>query len=423
MTKIPLLSRILICQRLESNVIAYLSIKTTPRPNANEQLNVPVHEGYYASLFKLRNYLNAVFFQSLASLEEKIEPGQLDSDKDRLLLIQEKEQLLRELRSISPRSRSLDEMDRVRAECERLEYDLNQALETSNRCIADRLRIHETKQMLLHQLTEAMRAMTQLESQLKVLSASTLSMSSASSLGSLSSSHASSKGSLSSLSFTDIYGLSTTTPASVAASADLSKKILLNQQPASTASNTTGPSNSHANQPHLTSSQQSLSPHSSLSSLSPPITPLEAGYPPTYTGIGKQPLRLSTIDESRGCGLELDYLLSKGRLASQDSGIPLSPISAVDVAEDPRVNHRVMSSAASSESVAGDSGVFEAASPSKHLPGGDAEKLTSLMAAMSFEAAQVQVKLRYDREDSLLHIGLEKARNLRTLVLKPNRQL
>ena len=60
--------------------------------------------------------------------------------------------------------------------------------------LPDRLRIHETKQMLLQQLTEAMRSMTQLESQLKVLSASTLSMSSSSSLGSLSSSHASSKG-------------------------------------------------------------------------------------------------------------------------------------------------------------------------------------------------------------------------------------
>jgi hypothetical protein len=36
--------------------------------------------------------------QRLASLEERISPGQLESDNDRLLLIQEKEQLLRELR-------------------------------------------------------------------------------------------------------------------------------------------------------------------------------------------------------------------------------------------------------------------------------------------------------------------------------------
>ena len=45
------------------------------------------------------------------------------------------------------------------------------------------------------------------------------------------------------------------------------------------------------------------------------------------------------------------------------------------------------------------------------------------MAAMSFEAAQVQIKMKYDREDSLLHMGVERARNLRTLVLKPKRLL
>ena len=381
-------------------------------------------------------------------MEEKIDPGQLDSDKDRLLLIQEKEQLLRELRSISPRSRTREEMTEVKANCERLEHDLNQALETSNRCIADRLRVHETKQMLLQQLTEAMRAMTQLEQQLKTLSASTLSMSSSSSLGSLSSSHASSKGSLSSLSFTDIYGLSTTATASANSAADLQKKFL--QQPRGGAGALLEPKTTENSRIHrsennleLSSSQQSLSPHSSLSSLSPPVTPMEAGYPPSYSRAG-QPLRLSTIDESSNpsntVGLELEYLLScKNSLSgnnasncSQDSGAPLSPCTSGSgglgeageaINSSASSYHRAMSSAVSSESVAGDSGVFEAASPTKHLQGGDAEKLTSLMAAMSFEAAQVQIKMRYDREDSLLHIGLEKARNLRTLVLKPNRQL
>ena len=36
--------------------------------------------------------------QGLAAMEERMSPGQLESDKDRLLLIQDKEQLLRELR-------------------------------------------------------------------------------------------------------------------------------------------------------------------------------------------------------------------------------------------------------------------------------------------------------------------------------------
>lgn len=65
--------------------------------------------------------------------------------------------------------------------------------------------MHEEKQLLLAQLVDALRSMTSLESQLRTLSASTLSVSSSSSLGSLSTT--SSKGSLSSgLSFTDIYG-------------------------------------------------------------------------------------------------------------------------------------------------------------------------------------------------------------------------
>lgn len=143
--------------------------------------------------------------QKLADLEEKVQPGQVESDKDRLLLFQEKEQLLRELRSITPRMRSKEEMSGIQLECKRLEQDLNKALEMSNRTIADRLRLHEEKQLLLQQLKDGLRQMTHLESQLKTLSASTLSVSSSSSLGSLSTT--SSKGSLSSgLSFTDIYG-------------------------------------------------------------------------------------------------------------------------------------------------------------------------------------------------------------------------
>lgn len=106
---------------------------------------------------------------------------------------------------MTPRSRTAQEMTDIQLEVKRLERDLNQALELNNRAIADRVRLHEEKQLLLQELCEALRTMTTLESQLKTLSASTSSVSSSSSLGSLSTS--SSKGSLSScLSFTDIYG-------------------------------------------------------------------------------------------------------------------------------------------------------------------------------------------------------------------------
>ena len=134
--------------------------------------------------------------QKMAELEDRIAPGQSESDKDRLLLIQEKEQLLRELRSIAPRSRSKPEMETVKAKIQRLEQDLSQALEASNRTIADRLKLHEEKQNLLQSMRQALRNVALLEGQLRSLSASTLSMSSSSSLGSLSTSsrsHASSK--------------------------------------------------------------------------------------------------------------------------------------------------------------------------------------------------------------------------------------
>lgn len=139
--------------------------------------------------------------EKLASLEERIRPGELESDQDRLLLFQEKKQLLMEYRSISPRSRTEEEMSRIKQLCMKLESDLNNAYEESNQCIANRLKLHEEKQMLLQELLDALREVTHLENQLKSVSASTLSISSSgSSLGSLST--ASSKGSLSGISFT-----------------------------------------------------------------------------------------------------------------------------------------------------------------------------------------------------------------------------
>ena len=119
-----------------------------------------------------------------------------------------------------------------------------------------------------------------LEGQLKSLSASTLSVSSSSSLGSLSTT--SSKGSLSSaLSFTDIYGgpqcLGGTIPQERPVDmVDLHKRVerLLkgsDQINSVTANNLGTPSPGR--------SQPSLSPRSSLSSVSPPVSPLYENAP------------------------------------------------------------------------------------------------------------------------------------------------
>ncbi|XP_014243574.1 protein kibra [Cimex lectularius] len=272
--------------------------------------------------------------QQLADLEEKVTPGQAESDKDRLLLFQEKEQLLRELRSITPHTRSHQEMTDIQNEIRRLEQDLNTALEMSNRAIADRLRLHEEKQVLLSGLRDALKTMTSLESQLRTLSASTLSVSSSSSLGSLSTT--SSKGSLSSaLSFTDIYG----------------------------------------------------GPQCLLSSSS--------DRPIDMIDLHKRVERLLRGDS---CPPPPAYEASCDHRPPPGRSPPLSPISETS----PTPPTASVSAAVSDESVAGDSGVFEA---------------SQRTLDMSLDTAQVQIKLRYSIRDCILHIGIEKARNLAALFI------
>ena len=207
-------------------------------------------------------------------------PGQTESDKDKLLLFQEKEQLLRELRSITPHTRTQQDMKKIQCEIRRLEQDLNNAFELSNKTITDRVRLHEEKQLLLQQLRDALRSMAMLEGQLKSLSASTLSVSSSSSLGSLSTT--SSKGSLSSgLSFTDIYGgpqcMGTTPQERPVDMVDLHRRVerLLKGSDQSTGNGTAN----NLGTPSPGRSQPSLSPRSSLSSVSPPVSPLYENAP------------------------------------------------------------------------------------------------------------------------------------------------
>ena len=56
----------------------------------------------------------------------------------RLLLISEKDQLLRDLRNVTPKGRSEEEMVAVRKRIIQLEQDLVNAMEESNKQIAER---------------------------------------------------------------------------------------------------------------------------------------------------------------------------------------------------------------------------------------------------------------------------------------------
>ncbi|XP_050297590.1 protein kibra isoform X2 [Anthonomus grandis grandis] len=408
--------------------------------------------------------------QKLADLEEKVQPGQAESDKDRLLLFQEKEQLLRELRSITPRMRTKEEMCEIQQECRRLEQDLKNALEMSNRAIADRLRLHEEKQLLLQQLKDGLKHMTQLESQLKTLSASTLSVSSSSSLGSLSTT--SSKGSLSSgLSFTDIYG----GPQCVGDTQSIGSSNVdmadLHRRVERLLKNT---DNTHI--PSPVRSQPSLSPRSSLSSVSPPVSPMYENLPcllppPTYEQVEKD-RRMQSEQRLEERLLELrisnngsneyinytpqrvaipslspltDLLEAQATNMSQGSGLgrpsrysyessgdaPLSPISETppplidhdEMLQGPTLsrtsssgtNTRSVSAAVSDESVAGDSGVFEAS---------NRRRASGIFgSSLDTETAQVQIKLRYVVNDGLLNVTVEKARNLNALFIPENSEV
>lgn len=71
-------------------------------------------------------------------------------------------------------------------------------------------------------------------------------------------------------------------------------------------------------------------------------------------------------------------------------------------------NTRSVSAAVSNESVAGDSGVFEA---------------SRVLMPASKESAQVQLALKYSKLESILTVTIERARNLAALCLPNKSQL
>lgn len=244
--------------------------------------------------------------QQLADHVEKIEPGQLESDKDRLLLIQEKEQYLKELQSIPIATKSKPEIGSIKESILRLKTDLNNAYELSNQCIANRLKIHEEKQILIQQLQDALKSTKMLEDRLKSFSSgSTFSISSSSSLGSLST--ASSKNSLSALSFTDIYG----DPLIVEPPIDM---VDLHRR----------------SQRFSQRSEFSLSPRSSLSVETPPASPMkdDVGHPadePTYENTRSFALS-SHLDTTAFDCVRLEERLNELEMKPSLLGPPLSPI-------------------------------------------------------------------------------------------------
>ncbi|MGH0122143.1 UNVERIFIED_CONTAM: hypothetical protein FKN15_042914 [Acipenser sinensis] len=394
----------------------------------------------------------------LAKMESEAWPGALDVEKEKLMLINEKEELLKELQFVTPRRRTQDELEHLETERRKLEEDLLSVKSTPSQALAERLKVQEKRRELVQKLEESTRLATLLHSQLKSLSASTLSVSSGSSLGSLASSrgslNTSSRGSLNSLSSTDLYY----NQADQTTDLDYQYKLDLMLQE-KTGYSPSGPITtihenevvkSHGNL-HFTDSSDSpapchtgkstepsksmtsLSSRSSLSSLSPPGSPL------VLEGAFLLLTQDSVTTDFENCEIVGDFaglnfyenhiLLDSGTGAgqflpgdkehSEGLGRPLSTLQEDVDLQRRAAGHLLegktcVSAAVSDESVAGDSGVYEA-SVKQSVEVEDMVYTQDNLTAL--EAAQVQIGLKYDAVNSSFVIIVMQMRNQNTLLV------
>lgn len=77
----------------------------------------------------------------LSKLDSEAWPGALDIEKEKLMLINEKEELLKELQFITPQKRTPDQLERLEAERQRLEEELMSARGLPSRALTERLQV------------------------------------------------------------------------------------------------------------------------------------------------------------------------------------------------------------------------------------------------------------------------------------------
>uniref|UniRef100_A0A8B9KGT9 WWC family member 3 n=1 Tax=Astyanax mexicanus TaxID=7994 RepID=A0A8B9KGT9_ASTMX len=333
----------------------------------------------------------------LAQLDSESWSGRAEADRDHdcLQLLREKEAFLQELTLLCQQQQPPEVFLQLDEERRKLEEEVQKAHSTQSQGANQRILQQEKRNVLLRQLEEATRVTTYLHSQLKSLSASSLTVSSSSSRGSLASSRgslASSRGSLSSISFTDIYGLPQYERQEGCMDIqDPTFRYLLPVEAPCRDTSSFGPKRAHDAPQSLTS----LSSRSSLSSLSPPSSPMDTPY---HSGPQDCPLTQMTEEymELAGRGLVLEGLRGQTQTQQQaplsgegeagssstahllegkghrDTGVQ-GPYSSTVTLRSNSVNRsgrraRRVSAGVSEDVLATDSGVFEAWSRRLALP-------------------------------------------------------
>ncbi|XP_046277311.1 protein KIBRA isoform X3 [Marmota monax] len=368
----------------------------------------------------------------LAKLNNEAWPGVLDSERDRLILINEKEELLKEMRFISPRKWTQGEVEQLEMARKRLEKDLQAARDTQSKALTERLKLNSKRNQLVRELEEATRQVAALHSQLKSLSSSMQSLSSGSSPGSLTSSRGSlaacSLDSSASASFTDLYY-----DPFEQLDSELQSKVELLLLEGTTGFRPSGCITTiHEDEVAKTQkaegggrlqalrslsgtpkSMTSLSPRSSLSSPSPPCSPLIAD--PLLTGDAflsplefEDPELSATLCElSLGSGNRERYRLEGAE------GKPLGQ--AVNAAQGCGLKVACVSAAVSDESVAGDSGVYEASV--QRLGASEATAAFDSDESEAAGATRIQIALKYDEKNKQFAILIIQLSNLSALSL------
>ncbi|XP_048346537.1 protein KIBRA [Sphaerodactylus townsendi] len=348
------------------------------------------------------------------------------------MLINEKEELLKEMRFISPRKWTQSEVERLEMERKRLEEDLRTARDTQSKALTERLKLNSRRNQLVRELEETTRLVAMLHIQLKNLSSSMLSLSSGSSPGSLASSRgslvASSQDSSTSTSFTDLYyeqlgqvdsdyqnkmDLLLLERAAGFRPSGCITTIHENEVVKTQKTDATSRLQVLRSLSGTPKSLTSLSPRSSLSSPSPPCSPLVTD--PFFTGdcfMSHMDFEDTEINSSL-CELNLTtgnskkYRLEECRTGGKhlDQGVNTVEGAALKVA--------CVSAAVSDESVAGDSGVYEASVQRPCVSEGvpfDSED--SEIAG----TAKVQIAMKYDEKNKQFAILVAHLNNVSALL-------
>ncbi|KAI4884711.1 hypothetical protein NFI96_024807 [Prochilodus magdalenae] len=373
----------------------------------------------------------------LAQLDSESWSGRAEADRDRdcLQLLREKEALLQELTLLCQQQHPPELFLQLDEERHKLEEEVQKAQSTQSQGANQRILQQEKRNVLLRQLEEATRITTYLHSQLKSLSASSLTVSSSSSRGSLASSRgslASSRGSLSSVSFTDIYGLPQYERQEGCVDLpDPSFRYLMPVEAPCRDISAFGPKRVHDAPQSLTS----LSSRSSLSSLSPPSSPMDTPY---HSGPQDCPLTQMTEEymELASRGMVLEGLRSQTQAQQQaplpveveaggpssahllegkghrDSGVQTPYNSTGVTLRSNSVNRsgrraRRVSAGVSEDVLATDSGVFEAWSRSRTE---EAEEV--MFSRDAPDPPQIQLGLLYDSTSMSLLLHVLQMRNL-----------